>query len=105
MRVAGQGEWRTNFMMRSVPLFRALMVRALLEAGERSEEIDSIVHGFVVSQDEDGSWPLPHTYQMWGLNRSPKKGKKYGNFDGSTTYMLTVTLLLYRDLVMKDMGQ
>ncbi len=102
LRQAGEGEWRYNLMMRTVPLFRALMVRVLLLAGERGEELDSIVHGLVAGQDPDGSWTLPHTYKMWNMDRPPKVGYKYGNFDSSNTYKILLTLLAYRDLVMNS---
>ena len=97
LRAAIRGEWRSNFQLRSIPLFRAIFVRALLEAGDRGPEIDAWVHGFVVGQDEDGSWRVPHVDTVWSLGDPPVEGIKIGNMDGAVTYMTTLALIAYRD--------
>jgi len=95
MRAAAEGSWTHNFLMRAVPLARALMIRSLLEAGDRDATLDAMIHGFVASQDEDGAWRLPHTYALWGLDRPPESGYKYGNMDGANTYLTSLALISY----------
>lgn len=96
LRAAIAGGWEQNYAMRAIPLFRAIALRALLEAGDRGPEIDAMIHGFVDAQDEDGAWHLPHTYAVWNLHQPPRKGYKYGDMDGANTYMTTLALLSYR---------
>ena len=102
LRAAGRGEWRLNLMLRILPAFRAEMVRALLEAGERHDELDAIVNGFVHAQDEDGSWRVPHIATLWNFDVPPPKGFKYGTLDGSNTYLVTLGLIAWRDHVLEE---
>ena len=71
MRAAARGEWKLNLMMRIIPAFRSEMVRAVLEAGERNDELDAIVHGFVAAQEQDGAWRVPHIAPLWGFEPPP----------------------------------
>jgi hypothetical protein len=95
MRAAMRGEWRLNFMLRILPMFRADLIRALLEIGDRGAEIDAMVHGLVASQEADGAWRLPHIRKLWGLETT-KEGWKVGNMDGANTYMNTLALIAWR---------
>jgi hypothetical protein len=95
MRAAMRGEWRLNFMLRILPMFRADLIRALLEIGDRNVEIDAMVHGLVASQEPDGAWRLPHIKKLWGLEQT-KEGWKVGNMDGANTYMNTLALIAWR---------
>ena len=96
MRGMVRADWRVNFMMRMMPNFRADVVRALIEVGDRNEEIDAMVHGFVASQEADGAWRSPQILEMWGLAKPPKQGIKYGNMDGATTYTVLLAIAAYR---------
>lgn len=95
MRAAMRGEWRLNFMLRILPMFRSDLIRALLEIGDRGPEIDAMVHGLVASQEPDGAWRLPHIKKLWGLETT-KEGWKVGNMDGANTYMNTLALIAWR---------
>ena len=95
MRAAVRGEWRLNFMLRILPMFRADLIRALLEIGDRGDEIDALVHGLVASQEPDGAWRLPHIRKLWGLEQT-QSGWKVGNMDGANTYMNTLALIAWR---------
>jgi len=95
MRAAMKGEWRQNFMLRILPMFRADLIRALLEIGDRNEEIDALVHGLVASQDQDGAWRVPHIKKLWGLETT-SQGYKTGNMDGANTYMNLLALVAWR---------
>jgi hypothetical protein len=96
MRAMVRADWRVNFMMRMMPNFRADVVRALIEVGDRNDEIDAMVHGFVASQEADGAWRSPQILEMWGLAKPPKQGLKYGNMDGATTYTVLLAIAAYR---------
>jgi hypothetical protein len=96
LRVMLRDEWRVNFMMRMMPNFRADVVRALLEVGDRGDTLDAMVHGFVASQEADGAWRSPQILALWGLATPPKQGWKFGNMDGATTYTVLLAIAAYR---------
>jgi hypothetical protein len=101
MRAAVRGEWRLNFMLRILPMFRADLIRALLEIGDRGDEIDAMVHGLVASQEPDGAWRLPHIKKLWGLETT-KEGWKVGNMAGANTYMNLLALIAWRRAIYGD---
>jgi hypothetical protein len=101
MRAAVKGEWRLNFMLRILPMFRADLIRALLEIGDRGPELDAMVNGMVASQEADGAWPVPHIKKLWGLEVTAK-GWKTGNMDGANTYMNTLALVAWRRAIYGD---
>jgi len=96
MRAMVRADWRVNFMMRLMPNFRADVVRALIEVGDRGDEIDAMVNGFVASQGADGAWRSPQILAIWGLATPPKQGYKFGNMDGATTYTVLLAIAAYR---------
>ena len=102
MRHGLRGGWRNNFLMRVAPLARALMVRALIEAGDRGEDVDALVHGFVAGQDQDGAFRAPAIGAVWGFQDPPSDGYKYGSMDGANTYMTTLALITYRDRILGE---
>ena len=76
--------------------------RALMTAGRRSPQLDAAVNGYVASQSESGAWPLPRALSLWGLDKPPAAGIKLGTMDGANTYLLTLTLIHYRDRISSD---
>ena len=96
------GGWKSHFALMEFPGFRSLLVRALMTAGRRSPQVDAAVNGYVASQSESGSWPLPRALSLWGLDRPPAAGIKLGTMDGANTYLLTLTLIHYRDRISSD---
>jgi len=96
MRAMVRADWRVNFMMRLMPNFRADVVRALIEVGDRDDGIDAMVNGFVASQEADGAWRSPQILAIWGLATLPKQGYKFGNMDGATTYTVLLAIAAYR---------
>ena len=87
-----------NFQLRSIPLFRALVVRALLIAGDRNPEIDAVINGLVKAQRSDGAWSTSANVEsVWSMGEPPKEGYKHGNMDGANTYMVTLALISYRE--------
>ena len=92
------GGWKSHFALVEVPAFRSLMVRALMTAGKRSAQLDASVNGYVKSQGVDGVWTLPRALNLWGLDKPPAEGIKIGTMDGANTYLLTLTLIHYRDM-------
>ena len=97
METTLDGGWKTHFALMEFPGFRSLLVRALMTAGRRSPSLDAAVNGYVASQSDSGAWPLPRALSLWGLDKPPADGIKLGTMDGANTYLLTLTLIHYRD--------
>ena len=102
METTLDGGWKTHFALMEFPGFRSLLVRALMTAGRRSPQLDAAVNGYVESQSESGAWPLPRALSLWGLDKPPADGIKLGTMDGANTYLLTLTLIHYRDRISSD---
>ena len=96
------GDWKSQFALTEFPGFRSLLVRALMTAGRRSPQVDAAVNGYVKSQSDTGAWPLPRALSLWGLDKPPAAGIKLGTMDGANTYLLTLTLIHYRDRLSSD---
>jgi hypothetical protein len=89
-----------HFLMNSFTAMRALVIKALILTGRRTEVLDSQVDWLLGIQALNGAWPLsPSAAESWGLTRPPAVGIKMGQMDGANTYLTTVCLIAYRDAV------
>jgi len=76
---------------------RGMVLKAALLEGDRSEGMHREAAYILGRQSEAGSWMSEK--RAWRLDRKPVVGIRMGQMNGSNTYLSTLGLMSYRDLI------
>jgi hypothetical protein len=78
---------------------RGMVLKAALLEGDRSEGMHREAAYVLGQQSASGAWMAEK--RAWRLDRKPVVGIRMGQMDGSNTYLSTLGLMAYRDLVFR----